>query len=182
MISFLKVADSKMSLQNLRKEVKDDTFEDLDALFEAENRDILKQFIHSADWTVARTIYSTLQVQGRVVIEQGNGKSKLVAEITSIDVARMDSYIGDMTSDQAPKPAFSNSEEEDFDEDDDEEETLDSKTSEGGLIRALINMQIKPRLQGFLPKFSQVFSDQKLEVVALDCYGIELKTPYLNYF
>ena len=58
----------------------------------------------------------------------------------------------------------------------------DSKTQEGGLIQALINMQIKPRIKDFLPSFSKVFSNDAKQSSELDCYGIHLYVPEMQYF
>jgi hypothetical protein len=56
-------------------------------LFEHENKHTLAKFIHSNDWKIARTIYSTLSISGRVAIEpMETGKMELKAEITSIDI------------------------------------------------------------------------------------------------
>ena len=57
-----------------------------------------------------------------------------------------------------------------------------SKTQEGGLIHALINMQIKPRINDLLPSFSKVFSNDAKQSSELDCYGIHLYVPEMQYF
>ena len=49
---------------------------------------------------------------------------------------------------------------DDEDEEDDDDEQSRGKTSEGGLIMALVNMQLQQRFNSFLPRFSHQFSNE----------------------
>lgn len=85
-----------------------------------------------------------------------------------------------MDSDKvAPVP----DDDEDFEGDEEEEEEDDdSKTSEGGIIQALMNMQIKPRIKHLLPNFKHSFTNNMAHNDVFECYGIHLGIPKLNYF
>mmetsp|Transcript_11074 Transcript_11074/g.18538 ORF Transcript_11074/g.18538 Transcript_11074/m.18538 type:complete len:310 (+) Transcript_11074:870-1799(+) len=99
LISLLKLADPSLSLRSLRRKIKSDDFDDLDSLFESQNKAILMEFIDSSDWEVARTIFTTLSFKGRVVIQKkGRGKNELLVEITGVEISKLDTYRGDMTS------------------------------------------------------------------------------------
>jgi len=71
---------------------------------------------------------------------------------------------------------------DDEDDEDDEDETNDDKTSEGGLIQALINIQLKSYLKGFLPKIEHRFSNDLTKIDIFDCYGMHLRVPEIKHF
>ena len=95
---------------------------------------------NSKDWKIARTIYLTLSLKGKVVLDNhGDGKQTLAAGITDLKVSKLDFHLG---GPEDQKPHKFKDEDEDFDEedstsDDEEDPTL---TKEGGLIQGLINM------------------------------------------
>mmetsp|Transcript_42032 Transcript_42032/g.64392 ORF Transcript_42032/g.64392 Transcript_42032/m.64392 type:complete len:215 (+) Transcript_42032:1110-1754(+) len=146
LVSFLKIAPDNVSAMDT-------------------SREGVKKLANSTEWIIARTIYSTITVKGQVKIEKlENGNSELSAELVGVDFSKMDIYKGDTTRDDVPpvpRPYEENDEEfsEDADDDDDEDDDDDDKTQEGGLIQALINMQIRPRIKSFLPKIKQEFTE-----------------------
>jgi len=111
-------------------------------------------------------------------------------EMESMDVTKMDMHKGDLSSvflksNQDNFVTGEGEDDEDFDDDDHQafsEEHADSKTQEGGLIMALINMQLKPRIKELFPSISKQFSDDSNESHELHCYGIHPYAPTLNYF
>ena len=103
-------------------------------------------------------------------------------QISSLHFSKMDFHKGH------PDDSLDDSKaglEEDDDEDFDEEPDFNSdpsKTSEGGIIQALINMQMKPLVKDILPNFRQTFTNDIHKVDAFSCYGMHLNIPDLQYF
>ena len=177
LVSFLKVAPrtlpipkelTRKSTAEERKKFKE----------EAEN------FANSDDWVVARTIYTSLTIYGKVQLEKEDADtSVLKASIDGFDLAKMDFFKGDHTGaakngDDAPKDDQEDDEDEEEEDDDDD----DTKTSEGALINAIINTHLKSAIRQFLPKFEHRFSNDLRRVDAFDCYGIHLQVPEIQHF
>jgi hypothetical protein len=158
MVSYLKVAprDMKFKKKRYEKVSEDDEEEELD-----DEQSLSEKEIYSTHWPIARTIFSTMSVTGRIALEQQEDGSELLLQISKIDVSKIDMFRGDAASDEymntpeAQKKVKQNDPDEDFDEDesesDDDDEENAGKTQEGGLIQALINIQLQPRLKNILP-------------------------------
>lgn len=94
--------------------------------------------IDSEDWPIARTIYASFTVKGRVTINNvAEGVSRLSLGIDSFLISKLDFFRGLVDQE-------GNKEEEDDDDFEDEDEVKSSagKTMEGMLIMALVNMQL----------------------------------------
>ena len=105
-----------------------------------------------------------------------------------MDITKLDMYRGDAASDEymaspeAQKKVKENDPDEDFgeseSESDDEDEADIGKTQEGGLIQALLNIQLQPRIKDLLPNWKQTFNDE-IKGDKMDCYAMKMKTPDL---
>jgi len=108
--------------------------------------------IDSTNWQIARTIFSTMTVTGQVALDKQQKSSLLLLEVSKMDISKLDMYRGDAASDEymaspeAQKKVKENDPDEDFGESesdsDDEDEADIGKTQEGGLIQALLNIQL----------------------------------------
>ena len=162
----------------------------------------LKNMTDTWHWQIARTIYTSLEIKGQIEIKDiGNGEQQLLLAINKLDVAKLDFHKGSpqehkvgrektKTDDDeefdeiVPEPNKPKDDDDDDDEDDDDDDDKgdDSLTSEGGLIQALLRMQIQPRIKHWLPEFKHIFSDDLKMSGAFDCYGIHPGVPKLDFF
>jgi len=65
-----------------------------------EKRYIFDRFIDSENWTIARTVYTSLTLYGRILIRNDENidqpsSSTLIAEINGFDISKLDFYVGD---------------------------------------------------------------------------------------
>jgi len=117
----------------------------------------------SSNWEVARTIYATLTFKGRIAIEKKNEhESQLIVQAESFDISKLDFHKGHPDDLLDPSKMKKQKDEDDFDEEDedDDDKDDDDKTAEGGIIQALINMQLKHRIKDIMPHFRHTFSNQ----------------------
>ena len=140
-----------------------------------------EEMTQSGPWQVARTIYSTLTFKGIIGInKKSERESELNVRISSLDFSKLDFHKGhpdDSLDDSHPGL------EDDDDFDDEPDSNYDpTKTSEGGIIMALINMQMRPIVKDVLPNLRQSFSNNMDTVDAFSCYGMHLNIPELQYF
>lgn len=71
---------------------EEDDFEDDD------DRTSMKELTDSSRWPIARTIFTTLTLKGKILIEKINDKkSKLVMEIQGLDISKLDMHKGEVT-------------------------------------------------------------------------------------
>ena len=103
----------------------------------------------------------------------------LKVSFSGFDISKLDFFKGDHFLQDEPQERPET--DEDYD-DDDEDDFDDGKTLEGGLIQALINLQLKSYMTQFLPKFEQRFSNDITKVGAFECYGVHPLIPSLSYF
>lgn len=117
---------------------------------------------NSTDWEVARTIYSTLTLRSKIVIERfENGVAELMFKFTKAEFTRMDFVTGhpdDQLNQQIVKPV-----DEDEEEDDDDDfgfgQNLGVGNVEGGMIMALLNMQLSNFGRNYYPEFKVNFTN-----------------------
>lgn len=70
---------------------EDDDFEDDDGNV------VMKELTDSSKWPIARTIFTTLTVKGKLLIEKiSEEKSKLVMEIQGLDISKLDMHKGEV--------------------------------------------------------------------------------------
>lgn len=143
-------------------------------------KESLQKLVNSKSWPIARTIYCSLTLKGRINIEkiQDTEVSRLKAGFGSFSISKLDFYKGMVEkTEQEPE------DDSDFDdEDDDGGSSNDAKTMEGGLIMALVNMQLQQRFNHFLPQFDHDFTNEIAKSDIFDCYGMHLEVPELTYF
>ena len=129
----MKVQTDKNGAKKYSSKSEDDEEEDDDDEVAAEE---LRLLTDSRDWEVARTIYSTIQLRGRVAIDKvDDTTSNLVMEFKNFDIAKLDIHKGH--PDDKMNADIINRQADDDDEDDDDfedEDKNDDKTHEGGLI------------------------------------------------
>ena len=98
---------------------------------------MFEKFIDSESWTIARTVYTSLTLYGRILItndENGEQPSSntLIAEINGFDISKLDFYIGDhsnlQNNDDQNFKDLSEIDEDDDDEDDDDDNDKNKKT------------------------------------------------------
>ena len=113
-------------------------------------------------------------------------QSELQVKIDNFEISKLDFHKGHPDDQMDPTvTSVVQDSDEDFDDEDDEEESsggADDKTPEGGIIQALLNLQIKPRIKEFLPSFRHTFSNDLQMHEWTECYGIHLGIPELDYF
>jgi len=67
----------------------------LSELDEQRRADYFKDMTNSFDWEVARTIYATLTVKGRIAIDKkSNEESELIVVMESFDISKLDFHKG----------------------------------------------------------------------------------------
>ena len=181
LVSYMKVGSKGLGPKNFnKKSLSDDEDDEEEVVPDKLLRD---EMINSDEWVVARTIYSTLTIQGRVAVDKiDDENSELVMQVQSFSVSKLDFHKGhpdDLLDKSTVKRV--EDEEEDFDEDDDSNDS-DDKTSEGGIIQALLNMQLKPLVKQFLPNLKLRFSNEMKRADVFNCYGMHLRIPVLQYF
>ena len=69
-----------------------------DDQFEINSRKNFKAYINSDDWQVARTIFWSVALKGRIAIDESKNVTNhktLNAEVKSLDLSRLDFYIED---------------------------------------------------------------------------------------
>ena len=74
-----------------------------DDQFEINSRKQFKAYINSDDWQVARTIFWSVALKGRIAIDDSKNVTNhkiLNAEVKSLDLSRLDFYIGDHSNSQ----------------------------------------------------------------------------------
>ena len=137
------------------EEVNDEDYEDDD---EGVDYDTLEMITNSTDWTIARTVYGTMQLGGKIKIDNVNSThSELSARFTNAALSKLDIHKGH--PDDEIKIDQIDTKDEEFDEedgdssDDDEDADFDdSRTAEGGIIQALFNMQLRQLAKNYLPE------------------------------
>lgn len=68
------------------------------------------------------------------------------------------------------------------DEDEDDKRDRTGQTNEGDLLKALVNLQLKPRIKPYLPTYKQIFTEAIGNATVLHCYGIHLGVPIVQFF
>ena len=102
-----------------------------------------------------------------------------MANVQDIKIGKLDYHRGDPS--KHVQKVVNNDDDEDEDDDDDDfddDDVQSTKTAEGGLIMALLNMQLKPLIKDYLPEIkidfdSKMAKDGASKVDALRCYGIQ---------
>lgn len=70
---------------------EDDDFEDVD------DKIVMKELTDSSKWPIARTIFTTLTLKGKILIEKiSEKKSKLVMEIQDLGISKLDMHKGEV--------------------------------------------------------------------------------------
>lgn len=104
-VAFLKVAPSDTANPGSIENMDDDDDDDLtDEEIESQYKKKLNDFVDSETWEVARTIYMSFTLAGKVAIDQNFDRSTekyaqadsiLRASMNSFDVSKLDVFLGD---------------------------------------------------------------------------------------
>lgn len=93
----------------------------------------VRNITNSEDWLIARTIYSSLQLKGRIAVEKlDENVSELVVQIEKVDFSKLDFHKG--KPDEQLDASKVKDESEEDEEDSDSDVSDPTKTAEGGLI------------------------------------------------
>jgi len=203
-VSYMKLGPKSLIVQDFRKDgkvrkQKPKTRKQLEEEEEIEvdeddDEEVMKNrafYFHkmtrTKDWEVVRTIYSSLALTGQIDLKRVSPtQSELSVKIDNFEISKLDFHKGHPDGQmEASAPSAGHDSDEDFDDEDDEEVSAgsaDDRTPEGGIIQALLNLQIKPRIKEFLPSFRHSFSNDLQLHEWTECYGIHLGIPELDYF
>lgn len=209
-VGFLRVAPADLktpgSIENIEDEVDEDlTDEEIEQLYQKK----LSDFVDSESWEIARTVYVSFSLNGHISIDKNfdkrknfkhvNADSLLSASLNSLDISKLEVFLGDQTDETVEYNPVKGKESDDDEDDDDYEDDEDDedgssnqskqnkgkekgKTQEGGMIQALINLQLKHYLKDMLPNIKQAFYTDSTVPQIFNCYGIYIEPPQLKYF
>lgn len=103
-------------------------------------------------------------------------------QIEKVDFSKLDFHEG-KPDDQLDASKIKRVDEDESEEDESDSDGSDpTKTAEGGLIQALVNMQLGPLARNWLPEFKQKFTNNIQLKNQFECYGIHLGIPQLRNF